>query len=257
MWAFGAGILFSVAATAGWVPRDAAAVWIVGPLLLIGGGSMWGLLETAGWIRRRLPSRDQRDRATAEASRLGLRSVERDVSALDRSIPFVRGPGRAYWAENFNRWFWGLFHPTFDWIFAGSWKGRDVRVFDYSLAKSDDREEWTCVDVALDHAAPAVHVARRSPLNRLARMFGRRDIELDDPEFDRAFQVRSEEEARARALLSAGLRGRILEKAPPFRFVMQTKDRRLLFCALRLPLEDRAALLDAASEVVDAFPRQI
>jgi len=244
---------------AGWIP--ALPDPFAGPLiavtlaLLFGGGAVWLILEAWASFRRRLPSGSDRDRVAVEASRLGLRSLERDASALDLSFPFLRGKGPAYFTSNFNRWVGGLTHPTYDWIFAGAWKGRDVRIFDYSFSSGDDREEWTCVQVPVDVGGAQIEITRAGLLSGLKKRFGRTDVEVGDEQFDAAFHVVAADSDPARRLLTADMRAKLLELAP-FPFMLQLNGDRMLCCSMRLPIEDRTAVMDLATRLADALSSQ-
>lgn len=259
MWAFAIGAVASIVVTAvgpNQLGAAAGPVLIGAGVLVVGGLTIWGALAFWEWTGSRWPSSARREMLATEASRLGLRSVERDASLLDLSFPFLRSKGAGYFVDNFNRWFSSLMHPTFDWIFAGPWRGREVRVFEYSLSKGEDREEWTCAQLAIDANYPEIEIANENIVSRIKARLARGDITLGDEPFDRAFQIRSPDEAATRRLFDPATRARLLAIATTTGFVMQLKGERMLYCCPRIPIESRQALLEYAHQLADALPER-
>jgi hypothetical protein len=143
--------------------------------------------------------------------------------------------------------------PRVERIFAGAWADLDVRVFDYSYAVGDERDEWTCALLPLGFVSPGIEITRESLASRLKGALGLKDLTLGHEEFDRAFRILADDDTAARRLLDARVRSRLLADAVP-RFVIQIQGRRILYCRRRLPMAQRGALLEVAKRFRDLLP---
>lgn len=95
--AAGAGMFIIFADRIGWLPPGLpyrAQVIGAAVLALAIGGSLLVVADAWKWYRERVPTRQRREEVAALAVRLGLRSLERDATSLDRSVPFLQTPAR-------------------------------------------------------------------------------------------------------------------------------------------------------------------
>lgn len=139
----------------------------------------------------------RRKEIAAVAARLGFRYSREDPFGLV-DLPFAlfgRGDGRG--CEN---------------VLWGSASGRDVRLFDYwYFDESTDAEghtsrtyhRFSCALTQIDALCPHLSVRREGFFSRLADHVGLRDIEFESDEFNRTYQVESEDRKFAFALLDA------------------------------------------------------
>jgi len=92
------GLAISLPLNAGWLrlPDPAQGLlFVVSAVLFSGGVSVALLSEARAWFAERFPTQGRKQEVAAEAERLGLRSVERDVSSLDGLFPFLQRWGEA------------------------------------------------------------------------------------------------------------------------------------------------------------------
>jgi len=256
-WAFGISILIGVAAYSGWLVPLGQSVMAtlvgVAALGLVGGGGVLGVAWAYDRYRERFPTAARREAVAADAMALGLRSLERDTSTLDPGFRFLRPRGRAsLLTQRLDRTFSAFWATRFDWLFAGTWGGTDVSVFDYTDSKNGSSHEWTCATLRLERTYPSMSIIRRNPVTgRLGRIFDRGFRTGDEP-FDRAFHVEAGDPSGGLDLLSASTRERLLASVPPM-VVVETREDRLLVCGFRLPTGERRLILDTATAVRDAF----
>ena len=181
--------------------------------------------------------------------RRSLRSVGRDLSTLDLRFPLFQKRKGHFLTQSLMATFASADRPRVDWIFAGRWRGRDLRIFDYTEQKQDDTKEWTCATLALDRSLPSISITRRDFLTgRLQRLIDR-GVRSGDEAFDRAFQVVTPEAGVAIATLDDRVRARLLESAPPLHGVVEVDESRLLVCGSRIAAGDRRVLLDATDAI--------
>jgi hypothetical protein len=228
------------------------SIYVVAPILLVLGGGVLVAISASEWFRRYRPSEEDRQAFEAEASRLGMRWTGRDTSAIDRTATFLEKPGLL---RAMNRPLSTWFHPTFDHVFTGTWKAVDAQVFDYSHARGENREDWTCVLLQSVADMPDVLLKRRSEiiggLKNILKL-GRENAEAADSEFETAFEVKSKQAAQARAALGPDARRHLLQKTP-YRIVVENRGGRLLYCTPKISLEERQTLLDLATELREAL----
>ena len=256
-WALGLGFLVSIAAYGGWLrvlgPSLMGTAVVIGSVALLGGGAVLGGAWLYDLYRGRFPTTESRDAMVADAMALGLRSVERDLSALDLRFRFFQKGKGHFLTRSLTATFASAVRPRFDWIFAGSWRGREVRIFDYNDAKHDDAGEWTCATLTLDKSFPSLSITRRDFLTgRLERLIDR-GFRSGDEGFDRAFHVVTPDAGVAIATLDDRARARLLESAPPLNGVVEVDESRLLVCGGRIAPGERKLLLDAADAIGEAL----
>lgn len=139
-------------------------------------------------------------------------------------------------------------------IFAGNWKDLDVRIFDYMYSDDDGGgSEWTCAILPIDVTSPALQIARESVISRLKSAFGAKDLMVGDEEFNHTFRVLADSEDAAGHLLDARVRAILMEDAASTEVLIQLHGDRMLYCGMRLPVENRVELLEAAKRLRDAM----
>jgi len=252
-WALGLGFLVSIAAYSGWLsalgPSLMSTAVVAGSVAVLGGGAVLGGAWLYDLYRGRFPTTELRDAMVADAMALGLRSVGRDLSTLDLRFPLFQKRKGHFLTQSLTATFASAARPRVDWIFAGSWRGRDLRIFDYTDQKQDDTKEWTCATLALDRSLPSISITRRDFLTgRLQRLIDR-GVRSGDEAFDRAFRVDTKDAEGALATLDDRARARLLESAPPLQAVVEIDERRLLVCGSRIAAGDRRVLLDATDAI--------
>ena len=252
-WALGLGFLVSIAAYSGWLsalgPSLMSTALVVGSVAVVGGGVVLGGMWLYDLYRGRFPTTELRDAMVADAMALGLRSVGRDLSTLDLRFPLFQKRKGHFLTQSLTATLASADRPRVDWIFAGSWRGREVRIFDYTDVKQDDAKEWTCATLALERSLPSISITRRDFLTgRLQRLIDR-GVRSGDEAFDRAFQVVTPDAGIAIATLDDRVRARLLESAPPLHGVVEVDESRLLVCGSRIAAGDRRVLLDATDAI--------
>jgi hypothetical protein len=139
-------------------------------------------------------------------------------------------------------------------IFAGTWKDLDVRIFDYMYSDDDGvGSEWTCAILPIDVTSPALQIARESVVSRLKSAFGGKDLMVGDEEFDHTFRVLADSEDAAEHLLDARVRAILMQDAASSKVLIQLQGDRMLYCGMRLPVENRVELLEVAKKLRDAM----
>lgn len=137
-------------------------------------------------------------------------------------------------------------------IFAGNWKDLDVRIFDYMYSDDDGDSEWTCAILPIGVTSPALQIARESVVSRLKNAFGAKGLMVGDEEFNHTFRVLAESEDAAGHLLDARVRAILMEDAASSKVLIQLRGDRMLYCGMRLPVENRVELLEVAKKLRDA-----
>ncbi len=193
------------------------------------------------WLRDYFPNAERREEIAAAARELGLESLGREATTLDPAFKFADGVRRI------------------DWVFAGSWYGLDVKIFDCWRLRKDwrarrDAEQWTCAILPVEGTPSQITISRETVVSRLRSMVGWGDVTFGDEAFDRAFRVEAASEDNARRLINDRVRSRVMEDAPNDPVAIQIQGHRMLYCCARLPIEDRHTLLEIAKRLHDAFP---
>lgn len=139
--------------------------WVILPVVVVGG--LWYQLR-----------RNRRIRAWAAAS--GWTYVGRDGSLVNRwrGEPFGKGDSR-----------------TASDVLVGRWAGRPAVSFTYSFRTGSDDDESTHTYHVIALPLPAylatLELTPEDVGTRLARVFGRQDIQFESEEFNRAWRVTS------------------------------------------------------------------
>ena len=150
-----------------------------------------GLIVFAGWWFKVRPRRELH---RGEARSLRLRSATGDVFGfLDRPFALLRETATAKDVEN-TSW--------------GTWRGLDVTVFDYWLARSsdpsrDDFEHFTCAATPVPAGWPDISIVPSRGAGWVSDVVAGKGIEFELERFNRAFDVRCVDRRFAHALVDA------------------------------------------------------
>ena len=155
-------------------------------VVLVIAASFVGLF-VAGLLLVRRAQRQTCERLAALASRLGLELRRQPVRFGFEPTPTVEGQHR----------------------------DRLVRFFTYTTGSRKSRMTWSAVSAAL--TSPRTFTLELCPENFITRLVtasGMQDIQVGNPEFDRAFIVRSNDPAYAAAALLPEIRAKLLAQCP-------------------------------------------
>jgi len=93
----------------------------------------------------------------------------------------------------------------------GRYRDRQVRFYTYSTGSGKNRTAWCAVAAAVNGAAGfTLDLCPENFVFRIATGFGMQDIKVDDPAFDQAFIVKSNDPAYAAAALLPEIRAQLL-----------------------------------------------
>jgi len=95
----------------------------------------------------------------------------------------------------------------------GRYRDRPVRFFNYTTGSGKSQTNWSAVSAGIGNDSGfTLELAPENFLTRIAAALGMQDIKVGDPDFDRAFLVRSNNAAYATAALLPEIRARLLSK---------------------------------------------
>jgi hypothetical protein len=152
----------------------------------------------AWWIR----TQPRRRSAEAAARELGLRFSAADVfDLIDLPFALFDRPASVRGLEN---------------VMYGTWRGLEVRLFDYWYARSsdpsvDETERFSCLMISMGTSWPSLLI---EPETSAARLVGRvtlSEIEFESEAFNRAFTVRGDDPRFASALVDGRMMRWLLE----------------------------------------------
>ena len=189
-----AGLLFTVLAVAG----DERAVFVT-LVLYVGGIALVTLYRKFS----------RRSAVEREARRLGLSFSRRDpFRVLDADFhPFLRF-GKLPGTQRVENVVWGVRD------------GREVRAFDYRRP-AEDEIRYSCAMVRIPDGWPSLLVRRHGPLDLARNAAGLQRIEFELDEFNRRFEVRSDDRRLASAVIDQRMIGWLLESDPALGFQLQ------------------------------------
>jgi hypothetical protein len=190
--------------------------------------------------------RPRRDLHHAEAAELHLASAPGDpLGMLDRGFALLGHIASAKDVEN-TSW--------------GTWRGREVVVFDYWFATSGDpqradHEYATCATTSVPAAWPDLAIVPRRVAGRLAHALGLRGIELELERFNRAFEVRAADPRFASAILDAPMIEWLLGLTSGTGF--EIRGGTLLAFVPRATLDDVPLTLETMEAFLNRVPRVV
>ena len=241
-----AGTIFGIVGLVLGIAKE-PAVKLAATVLTWSGGVLLGLVlllviraayrDAVAWLRDYFPSARRRGEIAEAAASLGLREGD----AVDLDFAFGADVSRIYS------------------ISTGAWRGHQVEIFDcrrrLRTMGDDAVEQWSCVILPTD-ASAALRISRMTAGSRLKRVVGRGGVPTGDEAFDRAFRVEADADMTAEAVsvIDDRVRSRIMEDTPHGRVAIELRNHRLLYCVARLPIDERAGLLEIATRLRDAIP---
>jgi hypothetical protein len=202
-------------------------------------GLIVGVFLVLGALRRR----PRRDALRAEAKRLGLR-----FSATD---PF------AILAEPFELFRWTRSsYAALDHVLWGTWNDLPCRLFDYAYTVSEHHERrLSCALAALPGGWPTLVIRPESALTRLAGHIGLPGVELESEDFNRTFDVRSEDPRFANALVDARMMAWLLELGNGWGF--EIRGTWILGYRDQVQPWELDGVLETVSAFIDRIPRAV
>lgn len=103
-----------------------------------------------------------------------------------------------------------------DCVLEGQNKGRLVRLFDLrytvSTGKSSHTYYFGFAAVSIGKATPTLDIQGEGLWQKVKALFGKLDVQVDNPEFDKRFQINGNDEMFARAVLDYGLQEQLLRQ---------------------------------------------
>lgn len=114
----------------------------------------------------------------------------------------------------------------------GTWRGLDVKLFDYWYARSsdpsiDDTNRFSCLLISVGTSWPGLVIEPETSAERLVGRFTLEEIEFESEAFNRAYTVRGEDARFANAFVDARMMQWLLE-LPPGRWGFQIAGETLL-----------------------------
>ena len=223
-----AGLLFTVLAVAG----DERAVFVT-LALYVGGIALVTLYRKFS----------RRSAVEGEARRLGLSFSRRDpFRVLDADFhPFLRF-GKLPGTQRVENVVWGVRD------------GRVVRAFDYRRP-AEDEISYSCAMVRIPDGWPSLLVRRHGPLDVARNAAGLQRIEFELDEFNRRFEVRSDDRRLASAVIDQRMIGWLLESDPALGFQLQ--EGWLLAWMPQLPPDELERTLTTVEGFHERIPRAV
>jgi hypothetical protein len=223
-----AALLFTVLAVAG----DERAVFVT-LALYVGGIALVTLYRKFS----------RRSAVEREARRLGLSFSRRDpFRVLDADFhPFLRF-GKLPGTQRVENVVWGVRD------------GREVRAFDYRRP-AEDEIRYSCAMVRIPDGWPSLLVRRHGPLDVARNAAGLQRIEFELDEFNRRFEVRSDDRRLASAVIDQRMIGWLLESDPALGFQLQ--EGWLLAWMPQLPPDELERTLTTVEGFHDRIPRAV
>lgn len=182
----------------------------MGALIVVGILVLAGLAIWYSWYAKK----KRREELAAAARQLGLQYSADDMFG-SLALPFGlfdKGDGRG--TEN---------------VLWGAWQGMDLREFDYwYYDETTDSEghtsrsysNFSCVVTQIQLTAAALSVTRENIFTRMADHMGLRDIEFESEQFNREFNVKSQDRKFANDVIDARMMQWLLQADDGFAFEM-------------------------------------
>jgi len=223
-----AGLLFTVIAVAG----GERAVFVT-LALYVGGIALVTLYRKFS----------RRSAVEREARRLGLSFSRRDpFRVLDADFhPFLRF-GKLPGTQRVENVVWGVRD------------GREMRAFDYRRP-AEDEIRYSCAMVRIPDGWPSLLVRRHGPLDVARNAAGLQRIEFELEEFNRRFEVRSNDRRLATAVIDQRMIGWLLESDPALGFQLQ--EGWLLAWMPQLPPDELERTLTTVEGFHERIPRAV
>jgi hypothetical protein len=240
LWIVGVLIVFGVFGLVNGDESDRRALGSYVVLGLAVGGLAW-----LGYTYRVLPRRES---FAGQARELGLRAEGGDPRGLlERPFVLFRWMASVREIEN---------------TAAGVREGLDVVVADYwfsptAAAERDDYERYTCVLTSVPSDWPDLSVVPERLASRMRDVLGLSGIGTESVEFDRRFEVRSDDRRFASAFLDARLMAWLLEQVPGMGFEILGGWIMVFRPRATTSVDDLGRALDLHDAFLDRVPRVV
>jgi hypothetical protein len=164
--------------------------------------AVWLFVGVFWAIRYWFGDRPRQDAFEAEARRLGLRYSAKDPFAiLDHPFALFRRTKRSYGGV--------------DNVLFGTWRGLEVRAFDYEYSiNEDDIRYLSCVVTAIPGGWPSLVIQPETLLTTIADRLALHDINFELEAFNRLFEVRCSDRRFAAALVDARMMEWLMSRTP-------------------------------------------
>jgi hypothetical protein len=220
-------------------------VWVAVWLAAIGAGVWLAALGLNSWWAR---DEARTNAFAAKAERLGLSFAATDVlHATWEPFRFLGGPD-----------------PEVRNVAYGTWRGVDVRAFEFSRrhesgiedgARFSPRERFSCAVAAVDASCPRLVVGAPADVGRMAGSVHGAEIVLESADFQRRFRVASADSRFAVALLDQRMMAWLLEHGE--RFTFEVHEDRVLCVGAATGPEGLPSLVEAIAGFHDHVPRVV
>ena len=136
-------------------------------------------------------------------------------------------------------------------VLTGRWHGKDVTVFDYSVAidpigAGEVERNFTCVLARIPLADEPIKITTESFATAVAAKLGYRDLQVGDPQFDRAFNVQSKDPSAALRTLAPAVRSLLFARGRGRSFLIGAG---AVLCMAVEGTASRTDLLDLVSDL--------
>lgn len=197
-----------------------------------------GAIALLFWAKRTIVTDPRRRAIEAEGRRLGLAFSASDRTGI-ASLPYDL-----------------LAHPAtlreVDNVLRGTWEGTEVLVFEFRRANDETEWRYTCVMRPVPTGWPWLLLKPETPLTRVARDAGLRDVELESERFNRSFEVRSSDRRFATAVLEPRMMEWLMELSPRYGF--EIRDGWLLAFTTQVQPWEIDLVLRTGAEFLDRVP---
>ncbi len=208
------------------------------PALLFA-GLVVGFIAYLAWLREE----PRRDALRAEARRLGLSfSPDDQTSVLGLPFDLLQRTRHSYGAVTN--------------VLSGSWRGFEVRAFDYAYSVSEDNvRECSCAMVAIPGGWPGLVIRPEDLLTSLADRLALPDIRFESERFNQAFEVSSDDRRFASAVVDARMMAWLLALTPRCGFEIQ--GRWILAYRDRVQPWETESVLSLVTDFVQRVPKAV
>lgn len=214
----------------------AGFVLLLGPLAIAGSAAVVRI------YRDRFPTEQRLAQVADEAAKLGLRSHHHDSSSLMPLLPQLPVEAK---------------DVRFRWVFAGTLRERETRIFDFWYRRHSTGgepgtvDDLTCALLSLDVPVPVVAIRRADLGRRLLKGIGwKSTLATGDDMFDKKFELRAAGPEDVTRVLTDRVRSTLLDDQTVYLAQISTS---LLYCSKRVDLSGRAGLLERASRLHGAL----
>ena len=107
------------------------------------------------------------------------------------------------------------FRPARNWLgrssIAGTFRGKNVRIFNYVTGSGKSQTKWSAVTAALAMPSPLTFKLKKQGFStKIAELFGAHEITVGDAEFDKVWFIQTNQPEFMRAALIPELRAKLM-----------------------------------------------